>query len=237
MDFNFTINDFEGPLDLLLHLVKSSKMDIYSVNIKELIDEYLQFIKANDINNIDVSSEYLVMAAELIHLKSKLLVNDNEEDEEDEYTINSEEDLRNKLADYQNIKGITSTFRDLAASRQEIYEKLPENLSHFNDIEIPKNVYDIDKLYEAFLELQNKLQLQHPLNTKITRKEISIDDRIKDIRKILNLKCKVNFIELFDNPTKEYIIVTFISILDMSKNKEIMIEQVDTFKPIMIEKR
>ena len=80
MTYNFCTNDFEGPLDLLLHLVKESKMDIYEINIREIIDQYLDLIHKEKENNIDVASEYLVMAAELIHLKSKLLVNRKDEE-------------------------------------------------------------------------------------------------------------------------------------------------------------
>ena len=102
MTYNFTTTDFEGPLDLLLHLVKESKMDIYEINIHDIINQYLDFIHSLEEKNIDIASEYLVMAAELIHLKSKLLVNRNEEEnEEDEFSFNSEEDLKNKLIEYE----------------------------------------------------------------------------------------------------------------------------------------
>ena len=105
MTYNFCVSDFEGPLDLLLHLVKESKLDIYEINIREIIEQYLDFIHSMEEQNIDVASEYLVMAAELIHLKSKLLINRQDEEEnkdnEDEFSINSEEDLRNKLLEYE----------------------------------------------------------------------------------------------------------------------------------------
>ena len=101
MNYNFCINDFEGPLDLLLHLVKESKMDIYEINIHDIINQYLEFIHNLEEENIDIASEYLVMAAELIHLKSKLLVNRKDDEEDEEFTINSEEDLRNKIVEYE----------------------------------------------------------------------------------------------------------------------------------------
>ena len=75
MEYQFCINDFEGPLDLLLHLVKTSKMDIYEIDIRIIIEEYLEFIEKEKNRNIDIASSYLVMAAELIHLKSKMLIN------------------------------------------------------------------------------------------------------------------------------------------------------------------
>ena len=88
MEYQFSINDFEGPLDLLLHLVKTSKMNIYDIDIKIIIDEYLKFIESEKEKNIDIASSYLVMASELIHLKSKMLVNDEETKEsDDEFSI------------------------------------------------------------------------------------------------------------------------------------------------------
>ena len=111
MTYNFCVSDFEGPLDLLLHLVKESKLDIYEINVREIIEQYLDFIHSMEEQNIDVASEYLVMAAELIHLKSKLLINRHDEEDnkenEDEFSINSEEDLRNKLLEYEKYKELT----------------------------------------------------------------------------------------------------------------------------------
>ena len=238
MEYKFTINDFEGPLDLLLHLVRTSKMDIYTINIKDLIDEYLEFINSMDKLNIDVTSEYLVMAAELIHLKSRMLINKNDEEEStDEYEINTEDELRKRLKEYEDIKNVKDIFKGLEEKRLDIYEKLPENISNYIEDEKIEGMGNVDDLYQAIIEFQKKLKLQKPLNTKITKKEISIDDRKKDIRKILDRKGKVEFLELFDVLTKEYIVVTFISILDMSKTGEIIIEQEDNFKPIIVEKR
>jgi segregation and condensation protein A len=84
MKYNFCINDFEGPLDLLLHLVKESKMDIYEINIRTIIEQYLDYIHSLKEKNIDIASEYLVMASELVHLKSKLLINKEETEENEE---------------------------------------------------------------------------------------------------------------------------------------------------------
>ena len=239
MNYTFYINDFEGPLDLLLHLVKQSKMNIYDINLFDLIKEYLDFINEMQELNIDVASEYLSMASELVHLKSKMLVNkndDNEEDTDDEFNIKSEEDLRNKLLEYENIKNITSQFKNLEFKRNEIYTRLPENLKeYYEKEEIPKGLYDADILYKAFLEVEKKLKLLKPLDTTITKKEISVEERTKEIKDILRLRGKVDFYSLFSINTKEYIVITFLTILTMSKNKELKIMQEDNFSPIIVE--
>ena len=238
MNYNFCINDFEGPLDLLLHLVKESKMDIYEINIHDIINQYLEFIHNLEEENIDIASEYLVMAAELIHLKSKLLVNRKDEEEEDEeFTINSEEDLRNKLVEYEKYKKITENFKELEEKRSEVFTKLPESLTEYVDKNVIKGEFDINDLFNAYNLFLDRQKLAKPLNTKITKREINIEDKIKDIRTILKKRKRVNFLELFTEVTKESVIVTFLSILEMAKNEEITLTQEDNFSPIMIERK
>ena len=115
MIYNFSINDFEGPLDLLLHLIKENKMEISNINVESITNQYLTFINKMKEESIDVASEYLVMASELVHLKSKMLVNIQDEEESD-YEINSVEDLQEKLIEYEKIKEITNTFKDLESN-------------------------------------------------------------------------------------------------------------------------
>lgn len=235
---NLCINDFEGPLDLLLHLVKTAKMSIYDIDTKFIIDKYLEFINSLDKEDIDNASEYLVMAAELIHLKSRLLLNlDTEEDSDDEYTINSEEDLKNKLLEYEKYQNVTSVFKKLETNRSEFFTKFPESLSEFIEKEtLQKGEYSADILANAMLELQKRMNYQKPLNTRITRREISVEERTKYIRNILDVRKKVNFLDLFEDYSKEMIVATFLSILDMCKNKEVLLTQENNFDNILIEK-
>ena len=236
---NLHLEDFDGPFDLLLHLVRVAKMNIYTINIRDIIEQYLEFIDSIDKYDIDSSSEYLVLASELIHLKSKMLVNKNEEDDDEEnseFNIQSEEDLRNKLIEYEKYKNMTETFKALEENRLDYYTKLPESLSEYVDDEhiINSNV-SINDLLNAFLEMQKRINFQKPLTTKITRKEYSVKERIKEIRNILKDKGKIEFTELFDIVTRENVVVTLLSLLDMSKNSEIILKQTRNFSTITIE--
>ncbi len=239
---NLQIQDFEGPFDLLLHLVRVSKMDIYTINIRTIIEQYLDFINSIDKYNIDLSSEYLVVSAELIHLKSKMLVNkcdeEDNDDNDDEYSIKSEEDLRNKLIEYEKYKNMTETFKALEENRLEYYTKLPENLSNYvDDDHIINSDVSLDDLLKAFLEMQKRITLEKPITTKVTRKEYSVKERIKEIRNLLKVKKRIEFTELFEVVTKENIVVTFLSLLDMSKNNEILLKQDRVFSKIIIESK
>ena len=235
---NITINDFEGPLDLLLHLVKTSKMDIYEINTSYIIEEYLKYISEMQDLNIDVASEYLVMSAELIHLKSKMLINiDDEEHEDDEFTISSEEELKQRLIDYDKYKKSTESFRKLEENRKEYLTRSPENIMEYAKSIKYDHDLSIEDLISAFLEYKKRIEKEKPLETKITRKELSIKERIRSIRNILKTKKKIEFTELFESFRKDYVVVTFLSILNMSKNNEIILSQKDNFSPIMIESR
>ena len=235
---NLCINDFEGPLDLLLHLVKTAKMDIYEIDTKYIIDRYLEFIDSLDRNDLDNASEYLVMASELIHLKSRLLLNlDDSSDDESEFSINSEENLKNKLIEYEKYQNITDMFRQLEEKRSEFFTKVPENLKDFIEVDnhLEGNL-DPDLLKDALVELQKRMNYQKPLNTKITRKELSVEERKIYIRNYLEKRKNVKFVDLFEDYTKEMVVVTFLSILDMCKNREIILNQKELFGDILIEK-
>ena len=235
---NLCINDFEGPLDLLLHLVRTAKMDIYTIDTKYIIDEYLKFIDSLPKDDLDEASEYLVMASELIHLKSRLLLNlDTEAEDDSEFSINSEEDLKNKLIEYERYQNITGVFKELEEKRSEFFTKVPENLTEYIEKEkISDEVMNPDLLKEALLELQKRMSYQKPLNTKITRREISVEDRVNKVREFLNARKTAKFTDFFEDYSKEMVVATFLAILDMCKNKEIKLTQEDNFGEILIEK-
>ena len=236
---NLQLEDFEGPFDLLLHLVRVSKMDIYTINIQEVIAQYLDFIRSIPKEDLDSSSEYLVMASELVHLKSKMLVKKNDEEEEEvtEFNITSEEDLREKLISYEKYKNMSDTFRDLEENRLDYYTKVPENLRDYmdEDEKVVNSDVSLNDLLNAFLEMQKRVNLEKPITTKVMQKEYSVKERIKEIRSLLKIKKRVEFTELFEEFTKQNIVVTFLSLLDMSKNKEITLKQDKIFSTILVE--
>jgi segregation and condensation protein A len=233
---NIEIDNFNGPLDLLLHLIKTKKKDIYNINIEEITKEYLNYINNNDLS-IDANSEYLVMASELIHLKSKMLLHQEDDTEEDNlYDINTEEELQRRLIEYDKIKSMSSNFKELEEKRSEVFTKLPSNLSEFRETNIVNSNVSLDDLLKAFEEFLKRQKLSEPSEATITRKELSLEERSSSIRNILKVKNKVKFLDLFDNISKPYVIITFLSILDMTKANEIIITQKNNFGDIFIER-
>lgn len=237
MEYKINIPEFEGPLDLLLHLIKQDNVNIRDINIEEITKQYLSYIKLMEELNLNIASEYLVMAAELIHIKSSSLLPQNEESD-DEFEEDSKENLIKKLLEYEQYKNITTEFKKLEEIRHNVYCKEPNILSEFKDNnEIVDLGINLNDLLKAFSDLMKQNEIKKPLNTKITNKEYSVHKRCSEIKNILKEKRKVNFNELFEDFSKNYIVVTFLAILSMSRNQEIEIEQENNFNNIIIKEK
>ena len=232
------IGDFEGPLDLLLHLIKKSKMEIFDVKISEITKEYLNFINEMNEMNLDIASEYLVMAAELIEIKSrKLLPNSDEDEDSENEEENPEEELKRRLMEYKKYKESTQEFRSLEEKRFAYFTKAPESLQKYSKEKLENDgSVGINDLLEAFQKLLERQEYNKPVNTKIARKELSVKERIVKIRDILKEKKKIEFTSLFDDFSKPYVVVTFLSVLEMAKNKEITLKQDNNFGNIYLER-
>lgn len=236
MDYKFKINEFEGPLDLLLHLIKESKMDIMDIEIVELTNQYLSYINDMERLNLSVASEYLVLASELMYLKSKtLLPSINDEDESEEF-IMAREDLVNRLLEYKQYKEVTETFKILEGKRFDIFSKSPSNLKDYKSNEVLlDNDVTVDDLVNAFKKFLERKEYNKPVNTRVATKEISISERRRVIRDILKVRKKVEFFELFEEFSKPYVVATFLSILEMAKHRELIIKQENNFDKIYCE--
>lgn len=236
MDYKFKINEFEGPLDLLLHLIKESEMDVMNIEIVKLTDQYLDYIKSMQDINLVVASEYLVMASELMYLKSRCLLPVKEEEEDDTEFSVAKDDLVNRLLEYQKYKEVTSTFKELEEKRLEIFTKTPSNLKEYSGdkIKLGEDV-TLDDLLVAFQRFLERKKISEPMITKVTTKEISVEERRSSIKNLLRERKRIEFFELFDDVSKPYVVVTFLSILEMAKDKEIVIVQENNFDKIYCE--
>lgn len=234
MNYSVTLDNFEGPLDLLLHLIKKDNINITEINIEKITKQYLEYINKMEQLNLDIASEYLIMAAELIELKSKDLLPVEEIDEEIEEE-NTKEKLIQKLYEYEQYKNISQTLKTLEEIRGSIYTKEIDELNKFKEENKTTNLgIDLNDLLEAYKEFVKQKEISKPLDTKISTKEYSITKRSLEIKNILKNKKKINFCELFEINNKNYIIITFLSVLALVKKQEIEIEQENNFKNIII---
>ena len=237
MEYEVKIDAFEGPLDLLLHLIKESKVDIWDIKIVDITEQYLNYIKSMERLNLNIASEYLVMASELMEMKSKLLLPrtklEEEEEEED-----PRERLIQKLIEYQKYKDMTKNFKELEENRHEFFTKPPESLKEYApEGTIVNSDLSLDDLMKAFEKFLQRKEQEKPLATTVTKREITVEERRNSIRNILKKKKKVDFFELFEEVTKEYIVVTFLAVLEMARKQELVIYQENNFDNIICEVR
>lgn len=237
MNYTIEINNFEGPLDLLLHLIKKAELDICEISIVEITKQYLDYINLMESMNLNIASEYLTMAAELIEIKSSILLPKKKIDNEDDYEEDPKENLINRLIEYEKYKEISEVLKKYEQDRKELYTKKPTDLEIYNTVtnEISED-FDLNDLMSALNKMLDRKKLDKPLNTKITNREYSITERSNQIKNILKNKKQVEFTDLFDIYSKDYIVITFLSILTMARHQELNITQDKNFGKIMIER-
>ncbi|KIY21609.1 MULTISPECIES: segregation/condensation protein A [Mesobacillus] len=245
MQYNVKIEAFEGPLDLLLHLIQTLEIDIYDIPVAEIIEQYMRYIHAMKELQLDVASEYLVMAATLLAIKSKMLLPNHEEELDEEFEFGEEEDPRNelveKLIEYKKFKEAASELKSLEEERGLMYTKPPCDLSEYakdsrnENVDLEVSLYD---MLSAFQKLLRRKKLQRPMSTKIMRQEITIEKRMIEILAFLKENgTKKKFNELFPEPDREHIVVTFLAILELIKRREIDVEQEQNFAEIYMTAR
>ena len=128
MDYKIMIDEFEGPMDLLLHLIKKDNIDIIDISIEKITKQYLDYIEEMENLNLDIASEYLIIAAELLEIKSSKLLPKQENDEVEE---DLEANFINRLIEYKQYKEITQQFKELEENRKEVYTKIPDSLNEY----------------------------------------------------------------------------------------------------------
>ena len=229
MEYQVILDDFQGPLDLLLHLIKEKEMDLQTLELSVITDQYLQYIHMMESSQLEVMSEYLVMAAQLIE---KVQI-------EDEYQEDPREALIRRLIEYKRYKDVLDEIQEKYEKRQSMLIKPSNNMEEYvidTSTMIPKGleVYDLMK---AMQKMYQRKMLSRPLDTHISKKDISIEQRSDQIRNYFKVRVnkRVKLDELFDRGDRYYFIVTFLSILVLANDKEVEIIQEGLFDDIYVE--
>lgn len=233
MEYKVMIDAFEGPLDLLLHLIKKSNIDIVDINIVDITKQYLDYIECMEKLNLDVASEYLVMAAELIEMKSNVLLPSSDNSE----VLDERQDLIDRLLDYEQYKKSINYFKNLELDRRNFFTRMPDDLKKYDcvsEVHLNDNV-TVDDLVSALNKFFSKKEYEKPLNTKVTSREYSVSLRSEEIKDFLKYKKKIVFTDLFNSYDKSFIVVTFLAVLDLVRKSSIIINQDRNFNQIYIE--
>ncbi|AKX34461.1 segregation and condensation protein A [Spiroplasma litorale] len=228
-----SLDNFNGPIDLLLHLIKEKEINILEVNLLNLSNQYIEYIKNLEFLNIEIASEYLVMAAYLIELKSKLLIPKEVAEVEENYEEREREELINRLIEYHKIKEVTSFFK----TKQEEYlktfskKKTLITVTKIDDDKLPlaKNNINIDSFSKIFLNAIEKNKFKNFETNTLTTTEISPEELSKDIIDYF-ISSKIKSIDLEELINlKEFsvkmLVATFLAILDLAAKKIITLTQ------------
>ncbi len=235
--YSIKINNFEGPLDLLCHLIDKNKMDIYDINISEITDQYIKYIEQMEKMNLEITSEFLVMSSTLLYLKSKHLLPKQQEDEEEI----TEEELIRRIIEYKKFKEITKKLKENFLQYSKRFYKFPE------EIELPKQKiekdYDstiIPKIYKELLQRNTEKINENASNIeKIAITETyTVGNTVKEMYRALVKFKKFTFNKLFSlkKHNRNEVVTAFSGLLEMSRRNKVITEQDELFGDIEVEK-
>lgn len=236
--YNIKLENFEGPLDLLCHLVDKNKMDIDKVNISQITDQYIEYLNAMEELNLEIASEFIVMLSTLVYLKSKHLLPKEGEDEEEL----TEEELIRRIIEYKRYKEIIKLFREKYNTYLKRIFKLPEKIELPNrKLERKYEKEDIAESYRLLVERNENKKNKNAINMeKIAILEtVTVASKVKDIFRELVKKHKFIFGALCTSKkyTKLETVTAFSGMLELSRRNKITTEQNKNFGDIIVSKK
>lgn len=235
--YKVKLSTFEGPLDLLLHLVNQYEIDIYDIPMAELADQYLDYVHTMQTLELNIASEYLVMAATLVALKSQMLLPRQEIDPElDTYEEDPCEDLIIRLIEYRKYKEAAKVLSEKEREQNQTFTRTPKNF----DIEekrptIEKGEASVYDMLDALQHMFERKQWNRPLDTKVEKQDIPIEQRMEEILMIVkHARNGILFDHLFPYPSRSHIVITFMALLQLMKQNEVFCRQEDNFTHLYI---
>jgi len=229
----FRLDNFEGPLDLLLHLIRKNEMDICDIQIAEITEQYLQVVDTMQHLNLDVAGEFLLMAATLIHIKSKLLLPAAEDEEPDEEELDPRAELVRRLLEYQKYKQAAIELDERPLMGRDVFARklpLPELDGDEGDEFIEVGLYDLVEVFQQLLR-------QAPTKTyhEVDSEQVSIVERINHILGRIAHENSIAFTDLFaSRPERQELVATFLAMLELVKMRTIRLMQNTRFGSIWL---
>ena len=233
------IDNFEGPFDLLFHLIEKNQFNIYDIPINIITDQYMEYLFAMQEMDLEVASEFLVMASTLLHIKSRMLLPSKKEEQQQEE--DPREELVLRLLEYRKYKEFSNVLREREKHWSKVYWKLPEVITFTRKDEIIE--LKPDELRKVYIELmeKNKKKLNPNaigMNRIIQHEKVSMKSKMREIIRELIRKGRFRFSELFSFKSKSVtdVVTGFMAILELAKLKKVSLEQKKTFGEIYVSK-
>ncbi|WP_407879490.1 segregation and condensation protein A [Furfurilactobacillus entadae] len=231
------INDFEGPLDLLLHLIRSSEMDIYDIQISAITAQYLGYLHQMKEMKLDVAGEYLVMAATLMTIKSRMLLPRAEPEltEEDGQVLDPRAELVSQLLEYRRYQQAANELRDKEQDRKQQFTRAASAVPDDITLAPISPGLNLDDLQAAFEKMLSRRQVTQPLFKTVATEQFSLREQMHVVLTQLDQVRPTTFDALFTvQPTTDEVVTTFLAVLELAKLSAVRFEQAEANEPIMV---
>ena len=238
MAYKVKLDVFEGPFDLLVYLIEHAKMSIYDIRVSEITTQYLQYISDMQAQDVSVAQEFMVLAAELIELKSRMLLPKSAADENGEEEEDPRADLVSRILEYKQYKEMAAFLEEQADVTSHSRTKPQEDLTPF--VGDPEELLKTDmnafvKAFYAFLFRKQRLDEMRRVYERVERQRMSVENRIVQIREMFRGKTKLMFSEMIREDSSPYNqVVTFMSLLELIKQKDVTATQKKRFGDITV---
>ncbi len=231
------IQNFEGPFDLLFHLIEKNQVNIYDIPINEITDQYMDYLFAMKEMDLEIASEFLVMAATLLHIKSRMLLPDRKEKQEED--IDPREELILKLVEYKKYKEFSAALKIRESEWEKVYYKLPEIIEAvWEEPLLELNPEELRNVYTTIMERNEKKMNRNvgKITQILQHEKVSLKSKMREVLRTLLNKAFLKFSDLFSlkNRSRTEVVTGFLAILELSKTKRVKIEQKSQFSDILI---
>jgi len=234
MSYKVKLELFEGPLDLLLYLVKKDHLNIYDIPIAQVTEQYLQYLNLMQLLDLNIAGEFLVMAATLLQIKSRMLLPAQETPEAEEVQEDPRAELVKRLLEYEKFKEIAESLRQKEADQREVFKRprseIDKELSPGTEVYFEASIFDLITAFSKALE-----DVPKEIFYEVIKDEFTIEGKIHELLHLLLVVSSIRISELFGKAkNKIEIIVVFLAILELIRLKEIVARQKDSFSEIEI---
>lgn len=234
--YKVTLEIFEGPLDLLLHLIRENEIDIYDIPIAKVTEQYLAYLSLMESLDLDIAGEWLVMAATLLEIKSRMLLpQESAEEDTEEEQLDPRLELVERLIEYEKFKGAAEVFKGLEAERAKVFVRgaaeLEFDLRPKFDLENITAVDLLGALQQILAEMDGEQGV-----TSIQRRKLTVRMRMKEVwRKLTEAAGQLVFQDFFEDAADRIeVVITFLALLELLKMRRVRVKQKQTFGPIEI---
>jgi segregation and condensation protein A len=230
MSYKVKLDVFEGPLDLLLYLIKKNEIDIYDIPIADITEQYLEYLELMRMLDLNIAGEFLVIAATLIHIKSKMLLPPDEKELFPEEEEDPREELVRRLVEYKKFKEVAGILQDLEGQRKKMFTRDIPFEAEPGEVFFEASLFDLITAFTRVLK-----DVPKDIFQEIIKDEFTVEQKVHDLLHRLVVTPAISLFELFKNSkNKTEIIATFLAVLELIRLKEIIVVQKQNFSDIEI---